>query len=82
MDNSVWLKRRYFRMDRQDIAYLRFILESYDGLAFQRTLDSAAGLVEVLWPATRTRDVEVLLTALGKELAWSEVQPPEVIPPF
>ena len=69
-------------MDRRDIAYLRFILESYDGLAFQRTLDSAAGLVEVLWPATRTGDVEALLTALGKELVWSEVQPPEVIRPF
>ena len=79
---SMLLKRRYFLMQKRDIAYLRFILESYDGLAFQRTLDSAAGLVEILWPRQRTADVEALLTALSEEIDWHEVPPPAVVPPF
>lgn len=76
------LKRRYFLMQKRDIAYLRFVLESYDGLAFQRTLDSSAGLVEILWPRQRTADVEALLAALSDELDWREIPPPAVVPPF
>lgn len=82
MRPSVVLNRRYVRMEIRDIAYLRFVLESYDGLAFQRTLDKSTGLVEVLWPASRTADAEELLTALAIELSWSVVPPPEVVPPF
>ena len=37
--------KRYFRLPRAEIGHLRFILESYDGLAFARTLDSGSGLV-------------------------------------
>lgn len=74
--------KRYFQLPKAEIAYLRFTLESYDGLAFQRTLDSAAGLVEVIWPTERSRDVEALLSALSEELDWREVAAPEVVPPI
>ncbi len=81
MTQSAFTKA-YFRLPRAEIAYLRFTLESYDGLAFQRTLDSATGLVEIIWPTERSRDVELLLTALAAEIDWCEVAPPEVIPPL
>ena len=76
------MKRRYYQMPKAEIAYLRYTLESYDGLAYQRTLDSASGLVEVLWPVERTVDVDALLAALSEELGWQEVDPPEVVPPI
>jgi len=76
------MNRRYYRMAKSEIAYLRYTLESYDGLAYQRTLDSASGLVEVLWPVERNSDVEALLTALTDELGWQEVEAPEVVPPI
>ncbi len=76
------MNRRYYQMAKAEIAYLRYTLESYDGLAYQRTLDSAKGLVEVLWPVERSHDVEALLAALTKELGWQEVAPPEVVPPI
>ncbi|MCK4537079.1 MAG: DUF4911 domain-containing protein [Desulfuromonadales bacterium] len=74
--------KRYYQLPKAEIAYLRFTLESYDGLAFQRTLDSAAGLVEIIWPTERITDVEALLSALSEEIDWREVPPPEVIPPI
>lgn len=74
--------KRYYQLPRAEIAYLRFTLESYDGLAFQRTLDSAAGLVEIIWPTERTQDAEALLAALAEEIDWREVAPPEIIPPL
>jgi tRNA-2-methylthio-N6-dimethylallyladenosine synthase len=39
--------RRVFQVDRKDINYLRTTLESYDGMAVVRTLDSCEACVEV-----------------------------------
>ncbi len=72
--------KRYFQLPRAEIGQLRFILESYDGLAFARTLDSHAGLVEIACSASRTADVDALLMALGEELGLREVPVPEAIP--
>lgn len=40
--------RYVFRVDRRDIAYLRSTVESYDGTAVVRTLDSSVALIEML----------------------------------
>jgi hypothetical protein len=37
--------RRYYRVDRREIHFLKFILEGYDGVAVVRTVDPTAGLV-------------------------------------
>jgi hypothetical protein len=37
--------KRYYRVDRHKIHYLKFILEGYDGVAVMRTLDAQKGLV-------------------------------------
>jgi hypothetical protein len=64
--------KRCFRLDRASIAYLRFILEGYDGLVFLRTLDPRAALVEVAYPASCRADAESLLAALVAECTMSE----------
>lgn len=74
--------KRYFRLPRAEIGQLRFILEGYDGLAFARTLDKQAGLVEIAWPACRSADVEVLLKALAAEVGLQEVPIPGEIAPL
>jgi hypothetical protein len=47
---------RYYRIDRREIHYLKFVLEGYDGVAVMRTLDPQAGLV-VLHVAPGCEDV-------------------------
>jgi hypothetical protein len=37
--------RRYYRIDRRQIHFLKFILEGYDGVAVLRTIDPQKGLV-------------------------------------
>jgi hypothetical protein len=71
-------RKRCFRLDRANIAYLRFILEGYDGLVFLRTLDPRAALVEVAYPASCRADAESLLAALVDECAMSEAPWPPV----
>ena len=40
-------ENRFFHVDRSEIHYIRYTLESYDGMAVVRTLDPRAGLIEV-----------------------------------
>ena len=37
--------KRYYRVDRGQIHFLKFILEGYDGVAVLRTIDPQEGLV-------------------------------------
>ena len=74
--------KRYFQLPRNEIGQLRFLLESYDGLAFARTLDNQAALVEIAYSPSRRHDVEILLQALVDEVGLHEVAAPEQIPPL
>lgn len=70
--------KRCFRVDRVHIAYLRFILEGYDGLVFLRTLNPREALVECAYSASSRKDAEALLAALTRECAMIEAPwPPE-----
>lgn len=80
--HAVKFEKRYFMLPRTGIGYLRFILESYDGLAFARTLDRQDGLVEIAFPVSRKADVDALLEALAKEVSLQEVSAPPLVPPL
>jgi len=71
------LEKRYFIVSRKDISTMRFILESYDGLMFMRTIDAAAGVIEVGYHPSRRQDAEDLLQALAKEVGLTCIDPPE-----
>ena len=60
-------QQRRFHLPRREIAYLRFLVEGYDGLLFLRTLEAAAGLVEIAWPAGRAAEAAAVLAALARE---------------
>lgn len=68
---------RYFRVDRRDIAYFRFILEAYEGLAVLTTLDAGQGIVVVRFPECFAGDVGELLDALGNEIGLVEIEKPD-----
>lgn len=64
---------RYFRVERRDIAYFRFILDAYEGFATLSTLDAQQGLVVLSIPESQSDAVEALLAALGREISLEEV---------
>ena len=68
--------KRFYRIPRAEIGYLRFILESYDGLAFVRTLDRHEALVEVAYSPALSEDAEGLLEALASECSMAETAAP------
>ncbi len=73
--------QRHFQIPRAEIGYLRFILESYDGLAVVSTLDNRAALVEITFSESRRQDVEGLLESLAVECCMVAAPSPAPIPP-
>jgi len=42
------LSKYEFRVERREISYLRYIIESYDGMALVRTIDPDEARIEVM----------------------------------
>jgi hypothetical protein len=60
--------KRYYRVDRRKIAFLRFIFEAYDGLATIETLNPELGvIVFYIAPGCET-DVDMVLTDLKSDI--------------
>jgi hypothetical protein len=59
---------RYLRLHRKDIAYFKFIIESYDGMAVVRTKDPNEAIVELMVAPGWEKDVDKVLEGLGKEI--------------
>ena len=65
--------KQYFRVDRRKIAFIRFILEAYDGLAIVKTLDPDTGLVEFRIAPGCEEDVEMILQDLQRNIMMEPV---------
>ena len=54
-----------YRVDRRRIAFLKFIIESYDNLALVTTLDAGAGIVQLQVPPGCEDTVRELISDLA-----------------
>lgn len=59
---------KYYRVDRREICFLRFIFEAYDGIAILTTIDSGSGFVVLHISPGCEEDVEMVLQDLKKEI--------------
>ena len=62
-----------FQVDKETIAYLKFILEGYEGLAVLKTLDARQGLVSVHIAPGAEEDIKLILDDLAREISLSRV---------
>ncbi len=61
---------RYFRVRCEDIAYFKFIIESYEGMAVVRTKDPHEAIVELMVAPGWEKDLEDVLEGLGREITF------------
>jgi hypothetical protein len=59
---------KYFRLRREDIAYFKFIIESYEGMAVVRTKDPHEAIVELMVAPGWEKDLEAVLEGLREEI--------------
>ena len=60
--------KRYYRVDRRQIAFLRFIFEAYDGIAVMTTVDPQRGIIELRIAGGCEGDVDFILDDLKKDI--------------
>jgi len=70
-------EKRYYRVERRDLVYLKFILEAYEGLSTLSTFDNKKGIVQLTVPLPFRDDMARLIGALQQEIDLTEVAPPD-----
>ncbi len=67
--------RQYFRVERSQIAFMRFVFEAYDGIAVLETLDPDAGLIVLHVAPGCEPEVAAVLQDLKKDILMERAQP-------
>ena len=60
--------KKYFRVDRHDIGFIKFIIEAYEGLSVMTTVDRSRGVVELNIAPGCEAEIDLILKDLKKEL--------------
>lgn len=63
---------KYYRVDRRQISFLKFIIEAYDGAALVRTVDPDDGLVALHVSPGCEAVVDMILNDLKQEIMLEE----------
>lgn len=69
--------KKFFRVDRREIAFLRFVFEACEGIASMRTIDGPSGTVLFSISPGCEHEVDVVLHDLAKEILMESVVPEE-----
>jgi hypothetical protein len=67
----------YLRVSREDIALLKFAIESYEGIGLVRTIDRKKATVVVLAMPDFVHQVRAVLESLREHMDWYEIPLPE-----
>ena len=60
--------KKYLRVDRKEIAFLKFIFEAYDGIVTITTVDPDQGVILLCIAPGCENDVEMILQDLKKNI--------------
>ena len=71
---------RSIRVDKNDIGYLRWLLESHDGMATPTTREGSCDVIDLLIAPDFENEMNEFIENLKKELHIEIVEPPEVSP--
>jgi len=59
---------KYYRLEKKDIYFVKFILEAYDGIALMKTIDSKNGIVQFLIAPGCENEFNKLIIDLSKDV--------------
>jgi hypothetical protein len=66
----------YLELPPAEIAYVKFIFETYEGIAVLRTIDRKRAVIVLIVAADFIADARAILESLRPELDWREVPKP------
>ena len=66
----------YLRIRREDIALLKFVVESYEGIGIVRTIDRKRATVAILAMPDLVDHMWAVLESLREDMEWYEIPAP------
>lgn len=70
------MREIYFQVRTEDIAYVKFVIESYEGVGLIRTVDRKKAVIVVLIVEDFLDDGRALLASLQREINLTEIPRP------
>jgi len=67
----------FLRVARPDIALIKFLFESYEGVAVVRTLDKRAAVIVVMVSSDFVHVAQGILNSIRESITVEEIPPPE-----
>ena len=67
-DSAMQCQKKYLRVDRRYIGFMKFIFEAYEGIANLTTIDPKLGIISVNIPDGCMDIVNKLLKSLGRDI--------------
>ncbi|KPA08939.1 hypothetical protein MHK_010858 [Candidatus Magnetomorum sp. HK-1] len=61
-------RKSYYRINRNQICFVRFILEAYEGIALMRTINAKKGIIEIMTAPGCENDVDEILHSLSQSI--------------
>lgn len=65
--------RIYLRVAPKDLAYFKFILETYDNLAYLSVVDRHAAIAQIVYTKGMAREVRSFLDGMHEEVEFTEI---------
>lgn len=70
------MENRYYRVNRSDICFLKYLLESYEGLATISTLGAAEGHIVVRIAPGCAETLSAVMASLAAEMYFETIPNP------
>ncbi len=67
----------YLELDPADIAFVKFVFESYEGVAVVRTVDRKRAVIVLLVGEDWSADARRILNDLARTVVWRELPAPD-----
>ena len=69
--------QQHYRVDRREIAFIKFIFEAYDGIATLRTIDPQKGIILFYIAPGCEQQFQTILQDMSKQIL---IRPPKEMP--
>ena len=64
--------RKFLKLNRKDISYMQFLIESYEGLATVTTVDKNVAIIKLSIMPDSVSDIDEILNSLKKEIDFTK----------
>ncbi len=61
-------QKKYYRVNRREISFIKFIIEAYEGIAILTTIDPELGIIVLLVPSGCDEDVDMVINNLKQQI--------------